>query len=94
MHLAPMGRSSRGPTGVSSTNHVISMEWMRYPADRVRLVLDRKPSRGVMSLSREQIDDHLTFFQELIELGRETLPQRTVEAARRALGRSAAALGL
>ena len=47
-----------------------------------------------MSVSREQIDDHLTYFQELIELGRETLPQRTVEAARRALGRSAAALGL
>jgi len=70
------------------------MEWMRYPADRVRLVLDRDPSRGFMSVNREQIDDHLTYFQELIELGRETLPQRTVEAARRALGRSAAALGL
>ena len=47
-----------------------------------------------MSVNRGQIDDHLTYFQELIELGRETLPQRTVEAARRALGRSAAALGL
>ena len=47
-----------------------------------------------MSLSRGQIDDHLTYFQELIELGRETLPQRTAEAARRALSRSAAALGL
>jgi hypothetical protein len=70
------------------------MEWMRYPADRVRLVLDRDPSRGFMSVNREQIGDHLTYFQELIELGRETLPQRTVEAARRALGRSAAALGL
>jgi hypothetical protein len=70
------------------------MEWMRYPADRVRLVLDRDPPRGVMSVNRGQIDDHLTYFQELIELGRETLPQRTVEAARRALGRSAAALGL
>lgn len=47
-----------------------------------------------MPLSRGQIDDHLTYFQELIELGRETLPQRTAEAARKALGRSAAALGL
>jgi hypothetical protein len=47
-----------------------------------------------MPLSRGQIDDHLTYFQELIELGRETLPQHTVGAARRALGRSATALGL
>ena len=47
-----------------------------------------------MPLERGQIDDHLTSFQELIELGRETLPQRTAEAARRAMGRSAAALGL
>ena len=47
-----------------------------------------------MPLNRGQIDDHLTYFQELIELGRETLPRRTAEAARRALGRSATALGL
>jgi len=47
-----------------------------------------------MPLSPGQIDDHLTYFQELIELGRETLPQRSVQAARKGLGRSAAAIGL
>jgi hypothetical protein len=39
-------------------------------------------------------EDYLAWFQELIELGRETLPQRTADAARRALTRSAASLGL
>ena len=47
-----------------------------------------------MASAGREAAEHLTWFQELIELGRETLPQRTAEAARRALGRSAAALGL
>jgi len=47
-----------------------------------------------MPLSRGQSEEHLTWFQELMELGRETLPQRTAEAARRSLTRSAASLGL
>ena len=47
-----------------------------------------------MPLSRGQSEEYLTWFQELIELGRETLPQRAAEAARRSLTRSAASLGL
>ena len=37
---------------------------------------------------------HLAWFEELISLGRETIPQRTAEAARRGLAQAAEALGL